>query len=241
MGGGGAESLVEGYNPDVITVFGIVAYISSPEGTVIFIGLLLFLIALESGFKYLEDIAAAKGLGKLFEKLKKELMFLGLISFAVFIFNLASRNGNNAANVYFMSFEMSHIIFFSMGLAFIGQSLFLVLFAETSGKRYLNALRTSSETLFELYEDLRRLSSSKTKRAWWWFHEASSFLPTWPAFRFDIEFKIIERLFIFQHRLSPEFNFAHYVNSLFKVIILHLHTPSKYFSFVLKIFHFFLH
>ena len=44
---GGAEAPVEGYNPNVITLFGIVAYISSPEGTVIFIGLLLFLIALE--------------------------------------------------------------------------------------------------------------------------------------------------------------------------------------------------
>lgn len=38
-------------------------------------------------------------------------------------------------------------------------------------------------------------------------------------FRSTIEFKIIERLFIFQHRLSPEFNFAHYVNGLFTVYI----------------------
>ena len=38
-------------------------------------------------------------------------------------------------------------------------------------------------------------------------------------FRSTIEFKIIERLFIFQHKLSPEFNFAHYVNGLFTVYI----------------------
>ena len=99
-----------------------------------------------------------------------------------------------------------------MALAFVTQAVFLVSYATVSGKRYLAAMRTSSADLLTQYKSLQ---SHPYK--WWWFHYSPSALPVYPSIRFDIEFRIVERLFIYQHKLPADFNFAHYVNDLFKV------------------------
>lgn len=195
-----------------MTIFGIVGNLKSFEGTVVFIGFLLFLVILEAIVTNLEVAAEVRGMKDLFEKLQRELMMMGIISFAVFIFQTA--NPDQHAGALFLSFEMTHIIVLFMALAFITQAVFLVSYASVSGKRYLAAMRTSSVELLTQYKSIK-----ENPLKWWWFHHGPSFLPVFPAFRLDIEFRIIERLFISQHRLSHEFNFAHYVNALFKVSV----------------------
>ena len=188
-------------------VFGIVATIESKYGTITFIGFLIFLVCLEHGFENLEHLAIDNGVSLLFEKLKKELMMMGIISFVVFIFVTA---GGAANHTLYSSFEMTHVIVLFMALAFICQAFFIVSYASTAGKRYLNALRTSSMKLLRMYKKCRF-----DPKQWWYFHHGSSMLPAHPSFRTDIEFRIIERLFTFQHKLSADFNFANYVNMLF--------------------------
>ena len=98
-----------------------------------------------------------------------------------------------------------------MAIAFIIQALFLTSYASTTGKRFIINLRTSTKVLLEQYENI-----SSSPRKWWWFHSASSLLPAYPQFRTTIEFRIIERLFIHQHNLSPGNDpFVHYALSLF--------------------------
>ena len=193
-----------------MTIFGIVGSLQSFNGTVVFIGFLLFLVILESIVTNLEIAADHRGMKDLFEKLQRELMMMGIISFIVFIFQ-TSEPGTHEGPL-FLSFEMTHIIVLFMALAFITQAVFLVSYASVSEKRYLAAMRTSSLELLAQYK-----SAKCDAFKWWWFHHGSPFLPAFPTFRLDIEFRIIERLFISQHRLSHEFNFAHYVNKLFKV------------------------
>ena len=188
-------------------VFGIVATLESKYGTITFIGFLIFLVGLEHGFENLEHMAEDSGVSMLFEKLKKELMMMGIISFVVFIFTTA---GGQANKLLYESFEMTHVIVLFMALAFICQAFFIVSYASTAGKRYLNALRTSSMKLLRMYKKCRF-----DPKQWWYFHHGSSMLPAHPSFRTDIEFRIIERLFTFQHKLSADFNFANYVNMLF--------------------------
>ena len=188
-------------------VFGIVSTIESKYGTITFIGFLIFLVCLEHGFENLEHMAEDNGVSMLFEKLKKELMMMGIISFVVFIFTTA---GGQANKLLYHSFEMTHVIVLFMALAFICQAFFIVSYASTAGKRYLNALRTSSMKLLRMYKKCRF-----DPKQWWYFHHGSSMLPAHPSFRTDIEFRIIERLFTFQHKLSADFNFANYVNMLF--------------------------
>jgi hypothetical protein len=199
-----------------MSVFGIVSTVESGTGTMIFVAFLIFLIILHIGFEKLESAALQAELGPLFEKLKQELMMMGLISFVVFIFE-ASGAADAAGDSTFYAFEMTHIIVLFMALAFLGQAIFLVSYATTSGKRYLTALRTSSHKLLKQYKKM-----SNNPKQWWWFHHGHTLLPAYPSFRVDIEFRIIERLFISQHKLSPEFNFANYVNALFMVSLIHL-------------------
>ena len=198
-----------------INVFGIIAVVQPIGGSLVFVGLLAFLMAIDIGIERLGILAERKQMTLIFEKLKKELMLLGIISFAVFIFEQASNgDGKISASIFsvFVAFEMTHIIILFIGISFIMQGIFLVSYASTSGKRYLTALRISSDKLLKRYNRL-----SEGTYEWWWFHHGSVLLPAYPAFREDVEFKVIERLFIFQHRLSPEFNFANYVNCLFSV------------------------
>jgi hypothetical protein len=193
-----------------MTIFGIISQLRSFEGTLTFIGFLLFLVLLEWTFGFLEHAAEIRDMKELFEKLEKELMMMGIISFAVFIFDTASPSTKDGA--LFLSFEMTHMIVLFMALAFIFQAVFLVSYASVSGKRYLTAMRTASTDLLKQYKKLKN-----NRKKWWWFHHGFSFLPAYPGFRTNIEFRIIERLFIYQHKLSHDFNFAHYVNALFKV------------------------
>lgn len=196
-----------------MAVFGIIGSLSSFEGTLTFIGFLIFLVILEGTFDTLERAAENRDMKPLFEKLEKELMMMGIISFAVFIFETAKPGSKDGA--LFLSFEMTHLIVLFMALAFIFQAVFLVSYASVSGKRYLAAMRAASSDLLMQYKKLKG-----TKKTEWWFHHGPSLLPAIPSFRTDIEFRIIERLFIYQHKLSHDFNFAHYVNALFKVIFI---------------------
>ena len=138
---------------------------------------------------------------------------MGIISFGVFLFTLSQTSTSSSL---YISFELAHIIFFFMALAFIVQALFLTFYANSAGKKFLHIMRTTPESLLLEYENM--LSDS---RKTWWFHYSSSLLPHYPSFRGDIEFRIIERLFIYQHKLSPEFSFAAYVNALFRVCTVH--------------------
>ena len=197
-------------------VFGVVASLQSPQGTFIFIFFLILLVFLEAIVSAIEAAASRRGMKELFVKLQKELMMTGVISFIVYVFS--NLKYSSFAEESAPSFEMTHIIILFMALAFVTQAVFLVSYATVSGKRYLAAMRTSSADLLTQYKSLQ---SHPYK--WWWFHYSPSALPVYPSIRFDIEFRIVERLFIYQHKLPADFNFAHYVNDLFKVSILHLH------------------
>lgn len=191
-----------------MAIFGLISTLSPVVGHVTFICFLFLLIFLEMLISKIEHAATIRGLKDLFDKLKNELMMMGILSFIIFIFQTTKAGSDDLI----LSFEMTHIIVFFLALAFIVQALFLVSYASTSGKRYLSALRTSSETLLQQYR-LLRLKPYHS----WWFHHGLSVFPTFNGFRTDIEFRIVERLFIFQHKLPHNFNFAHYVNELFKV------------------------
>ena len=196
-------------------IFGVIGQLSSELCTITFIGFLVFLVLLDYTFEHVEEAAKHRGLEHLYENLKKELMSLGLVSFAVFIYELGAKPEPN--DQLFLSFEVAHMIFFFMAISFILQALFLVSFSGTIGQQFILSLRTPVKDLIVLYEKAR-----KNAKEWWWFHHGSPLLPTFPPCRASIEFRIIERLFIAQHKLSPEFNFASYVNRLFVLYIAEL-------------------
>ena len=78
-------------------------------------------------------------------------------------------------------------------------------------------------TLLIRYESMKEQSPWQT----WFFHSAPFWVPTIPAFRNDIANKLIERLFLKQHKLPDDFRFAQYIKLLFQKYISELGEVRK--------------
>jgi hypothetical protein len=192
-------------------VFGNIASIPSLEFSITLIAFFFFLMFMEIIVNYVDDWARQRGLLALFEKLQKELMMMGIVSFIVFCL----QNFWTTVAHYRVDLETADLTSLFMAVGFVFQASVLVVYASFAGRRYLSAARLTPEALIEMYENLKAGSN-----AHWLFHNLPSFLPCWPSFRADIEFRIIERLFISNHNLPAEFNFANYLTTLFKVSVL---------------------
>jgi hypothetical protein len=192
------------------SIFGIAFTLDSNIGTYEFIAFVIGLIFLEFVIENLEIMAERRGLVPLFQKLQKELMMMGIISFTVFIYRTAANPPEG--DISLEAIEMTDVIMLFMALAFIIQASFIVLYATIAGKKYLTVMRTESAALVESYRAL-----DLNPRMSWWFHHGPSWLPGTCPLRTNIETRIIERLFVSQHKLPPEFNFAQYISILFEV------------------------
>ena len=115
-----AQSLFSAITMAVI--FGIILEIKAAEGTAIFCALIFVLMFLEFMFESLQIQANRFGYADVLEKLKKELMMLGILSFIVFIYQTID---NKSTSSWFLAFEMAHIIILFMAISFIFQALLL--------------------------------------------------------------------------------------------------------------------
>jgi hypothetical protein len=179
----------------------------------VFIGLITLLVLLELGFTKIEHWAEHHQCKELFEKLKKELTMMGILSFTVFIYQTAYDEATE--NDYYEAFEMSHIIILFIAIAFIIQASFLLHFAIKEGDNFLKTSRTTPEDLLVQYSNMKKSSKLQT----WFFEHAPYWFPTIPSFRNDIRNKLMELLFIEQHNLPDEFRFAQYISKLFQKYI----------------------
>jgi Ca2+-binding EF-hand superfamily protein len=194
-------------------IFGVILVIRGRPGTVIFVILLAFLMMLEYMFGYLQTLSNRHGYNDIYDKLKKELMLLGIISFTVFIYESSV---DASANSWLEAFEMAHIIVLFMAISFIIQALMLVRYASVGGKQLITAIR---KTFGELKAKYIELDNKKDSLAYKAFHYLPSWLPIYPSFRFDIEYRIIEKYFLERHPLPKGFRFSKYATILFKKYI----------------------
>lgn len=115
-----------------LSIYGTIAYSSQYQAqTVLLIALFLVLSGLELFFRKIQMLAEKYKLTKLYEKLKQELMTLGIISFLIFIIIQSAPNFASSASSYnwYLAFEVAHIIILFIALAFIVQACFLIRYA----------------------------------------------------------------------------------------------------------------
>jgi hypothetical protein len=200
-------------------VFGIISDLQVLTASVVFVLFILFILVLEFLVTQLEHWADKRGLKALVEKMQKELMVMGVISFVIFMFENFSDDPviEDHTSGKFLSFEMAHVIVLFMAFGFVCQASFLVYFAQHHGKKYMNAMRQSVAKLNESVAAL--VSSSWDYRR---FHQWSPLVPFVSQLRQDIEFRIIGRYFTRAHSLPAEFDFANYVNRLFLLYLAEL-------------------
>ena len=138
------------------TLFGIISDLPILTGSVVFIGFIAFLIAMEFGVKFMENWCDRKGVKSLIEKIEKELMIMGIISFLIFMFEEFSTDPiiQDHTSAKYLAFEMAHLLVLFMAFAFVLQASFLVSFSQIYGRYYINAMRMSIDKLIENYHSL---------------------------------------------------------------------------------------
>jgi hypothetical protein len=201
----------------MVQVFGSIDHITARFSAFIFVSLFVLIVTLEYVFKYLKIVTDRHGYSDVFEKLKKELTVLGIISFTVFVYQ--SADNNNAHSRDLLAFETVHIIILFIGIAFIIQAVMLIRYAHIGGRQLLAATRKSFASLIKQVQDIQ---SSPNSFSYWAFHYCPTWLPIFPLCRTEVEYRIIEKFFLEQHPLPSGFRFSKYATMLFKVF----HTQS---------------
>jgi len=203
-------------------VFGLMGTLDSSAATLIFVLLLILLILLEMGFHHLEHWARANDINELVEKLKEELMLMGLLSFTIFIYTQAAGGAVTEGSKiypYFISFEMIHIVLLFVAIAFCAQASYLIMYAVRQGRSYLKSKRLSAKTLIEQVSNL----NVESPFASWAFHNLPWWFPVnYPVLRKRVEVKLVERLFLEYQNRKEDFRFAYYISQLFRLYIAEL-------------------
>ena len=199
-----------------MAVFGVILKVHAVDGTIVFVITLAIIILLDTIVNRLQKIAKRHGFKAIYDKLKQELMILGVRSFSVFIFEQSSTHESTRSS-YFLGFEMVHIMILFMAIAFIIQAVILVQYATVGGKNLLIALRLTCDELIQSYDNLKLTTINN-----FLFHYFPNFIPIYPSLRTNIEYRIIERYFLKRHKLPYGFKFSRYATSLFKSYIAEL-------------------
>jgi len=88
-------------------VFGMLGTLNADACVTVFVGVLVLLILLEYLFEKLEKYAKDEKMSELFEKVRKELMMMGMLSFLIFLYEtIAVSKGQAITNPYYESFEV---------------------------------------------------------------------------------------------------------------------------------------
>ena len=107
------------------SVFGEIGVVPSKVGVGLFEITIAVLILIEICLEKAEKYAKRNNLKELFEKLKDELLQLGIISFLLFLAQSGGIHFFRNAD-YFKAFELTHVIVLFIAFAFVVQAGYLV-------------------------------------------------------------------------------------------------------------------
>jgi len=205
-------------------VFGGITHVKFEYIIITFIVVLCIIISLERGFDFLHKKASDANQLKLFNKMQRELVLMGMISFGVFIVESAVEIDPHGD--WFFSFEIIHIVIVFMGFAFLFQAFFLMDYAHHFQTQQLKAFRKTSKELLDTFNEC---SQPKTT----WIGKIKSLFELNTA-QEQAEYKILRELFV---QINPDlpsgFNFSAYIGILFHEYISELGEVSPYSWFFL--------
>ena len=195
-------------------IFGGLVEIRSDSGTIVLIAVSIFLLIFDASLHKLEAYCHRNGFKGLAEKLIREFMVMGLLSFGTYI---AKESFKVESSPWLYAFDFAHIIVLFVALAFVGQAIGLIIVVNSKNKLLLKYSAVSCEQLLQQYEELESTGGWK----WHLYHHGPISL-SYPDLRGNIEYKIMEGFFIKTFNLPAEFNFAHYMNRTLKKYVISL-------------------
>lgn len=156
----------------------------SGSGSLVFIIVLILLLAAEGALHSLEAYCEKNGFKGLLQKLIREFMMMGLLSFSTYIATSAFYFSKE--NQWLVSFDFAHMVVFFVAITFIGQAVCLVGLVNSRSKVLLKYSAVSCEQLMSEYDEM------ESEAGWRWrlYHYGPLSLP-FPGLRSKIQYKII--------------------------------------------------
>lgn len=192
----------------VQSVFGLTTQLPVEVSTWALVGTVAFTIMFEYAMHSLEHRVAGTPFLGMLNKVYKELMIMGLISFGVSI--AIQANILNNSSISFYAFELAHIMIFFTAMFFVLQATMLMFLSTRLKVQYDKATKDSTE-MIQAQVSLER--KSFTYRNVW--------LP-YNTLRKRMEFKIMSSFFVHQFDLPFNFDFGLYMRYSIDAYILSL-------------------
>ena len=107
-------------------IFGLIASVDSSDTIIVLVFTLLVLYGLGLILSRFRTWADINRHGQAFEKIERQLLQLGLISFGLFLFN-PSNYGDTKGDISFSgAFHFTHLLILFIAIAFVLQSFFML-------------------------------------------------------------------------------------------------------------------
>ena len=189
--GGGDDDGFDCPDPPPLTLFDFAFHSRSDYVVYSFVVIVAFTILAELCLDHLEEVVSSV-YHKVLQKMYKELMLLGLISFGLFI---ASSSLKELDEYLLHSFEFAHLVLFFVGCLLVAQTVWTVFCNREIKKRVWVACNADWQTVLEpRYERTRHAS---------WYRFSSNFAA--------IQLQLFRHCFLEVFDLPQEFSFPHYL------------------------------
>lgn len=189
--------------------FGSIGDIKNIEGTLCFLLVIAFVTCAEFIIGFLEYLLEGNAIyNQMIQKVYKELMLMGIISFLIIMYNASEENPSPTVQLWIKSIDFGHIILFFVAIFFVVHAFLLIHSSRGIGKKYIERYCLPISELVAQVEETFQYRIGK------YFYE-QNYIPFSPV-RETVEFKIYQLLFKHIYCLPDDFNFAYYLTGCFE-------------------------
>ena len=167
--------------------------------------LVIMTIAIEQVFEMVERAVHKRAavFSLVGEKIVKELMILGLISFSIFVGEQAFHLN---ATSFYLPLEFAHIVIFVLAIFYVTEALYFLYLSDTTCTHYDSCLAMKKadierQLINEWGEDARAWRGTWYQALRW----------RWSRLHEIVDMQIIHAIFIKKHRLPEQFDFGRYL------------------------------
>ena len=173
-----------------------------------FCTLVLFTCVIEHLYEHVEHAVHKRAavFGLVWEKVVKELMILGLVSFTIFIGEQAFHLNQTS---FFLPLEFAHIVIFVLAIFYVAEALFFLWLSESITKHYDTCLAMSKGDIAARLQ--REWGASSGDEGLWRGTFWQRLRWRWSGLNEIVDIQIIQAVFIKKHRLPEGFDFGRYL------------------------------
>lgn len=193
--------------------FGVVDSISTETGTICLICVAMFLVAFEYLTSFIELLRDGfPATYQMIQKIFKELMIMGLVSFSVVMYETSEISHQNIS--YINAIDFAHILLFFMALFYVLHAFLLIRLSGSASEEY-------TTFHFNNIEQILKDVTAHVSVRWRKFFYHIDLIPG-SRVRDVVEFKMLHIFFKETYKFSNAFDFSVYLTGCFEAYALEL-------------------